>query len=237
MKPKVLLVEDNVDIANLVSINLRMLDLEVCHIDDGLAAYKRLHEDFDLAILDIMLPGTDGISLCKRIRQLNSDMPVMFLTSKSTETDLVVGLDSGADDYLTKPFSVLELQARVKAMLRRCKPIQIEDSFEPRLDFGPLIIDPSRHQISLDQQDVPMTVKEFELLSYMAQHPERVFSRQQLLTELWGYQHDSSGHTVNSTVNRLRSKLEKNPAKPEWIQTVWGVGYKFSANRSGTLPC
>ncbi|MCG6202935.1 response regulator transcription factor [Psychromonas antarctica] len=229
MPKKILLVEDNPDIANIVSINLSMLDHVVEVFHDGSEAYKHLHKDYDLAIFDIMLPGTDGHKLCKRLRHLQPDIAIIMLTAKSSELDIVKGLENGADDYLSKPFSVLELQARVKAHLRRCdNKQQKQDSCKTVLDFDSLIIDPNLYQITLLGNVLDSTAKEFELLYFLAQQPHRVFSREQLLSDIWGYQHEGSAHTVNSTVNRLRSKLESDPANPIWLKTVWGVGYKFS---------
>lgn len=229
MTKKILLVEDNQDIANIISINLSMLDHQVEVFHDGSEAYKQLNQHYDLAIFDIMLPGTDGLKLCKRLRQLQPDVPIIMLTAKSSELDIVIGLENGADDYLTKPFSVLELQARVKAHLRRStNKQQTQDQNKQILQFGDLAIDPNLYQIKLLDKVIDVTAKEFELLYFLAQQPQRVFSREQLLDQIWGYRHEGSGHTVNSTVNRLRSKLEADPANPFWLKTVWGVGYKFS---------
>lgn len=229
MTKKILLVEDNQDIANIISINLSMLDHRVEVFNHGGEAYKHLHQHYDLAIFDIMLPGTDGLKLCKRLHQLQPDVPIIMLTAKSSELDIVRGLENGADDYLTKPFSVLELQARVKAHLRRSEhQQQKQDQDKQILHFGELEIDPNLYQIKLADRVLDSTAKEFELLYFLAQQPQRVFSREQLLDQIWGCQHEGSAHTVNSTVNRLRSKLETDPANPFWLKTVWGVGYKFS---------
>lgn len=227
MKAKVLLVEDHPDIANLVGINLRMLDYEVEAISDGNQALKHLHQDYQMAIFDIMLPGTDGLALCRRMRALNEQVPILMLTSKSSEQDVVIGLDAGADDYLCKPFGVLELQARVKALMRRNKGKQVEEALDA-LNFGRLSISPSEHKVTLDNKALTLTAKEFELCYFMARQPGRVFSRDQLMHEIWGVQHHGCAHTVNSTVNRLRAKLEPDASDPQWIQTVWGVGYKFA---------
>ena len=227
MTKKILLVEDNQDIANIISINLSMLNYQVQVFHDGSEAYKQLNKGYDLAIFDIMLPGTDGLKLCKRLRQLQPEVAIIMLTAKSSELDVVKGLENGADDYLTKPFSVLELQARVKAHLRRSANKQ-QDVNKQILQFGELIIDPNLYQLKLANKELDCTAKEFELLYFLAQQPKRVFSREQLLEQIWGCKHEGSAHTVNSTVNRLRSKLETDPANPFWLKTVWGVGYKFS---------
>jgi DNA-binding response OmpR family regulator len=228
MPKKILLVEDNPDIANIISINLSMLNYQVKVFHDGSEAYKHLNKKVDLAIFDIMLPGTDGLKLCKRLRQLQPDVVIIMLTAKSSELDVVKGLENGADDYLTKPFSVLELQARVKAHLRRSENKQQLDENKKIIQFGELIIDPNLYQIKLADKILDSTAKEFELLCFLALQPQRVFSREQLLDQIWGCKHEGSAHTVNSTVNRLRSKLEIDPANPFWLKTVWGVGYKFS---------
>lgn len=229
MTKKILLVEDNHDIANIISINLSMLDHKVQVFNDGGEAYRQLNQAYDLAILDIMLPGTDGLTLCKRLRKLQPDIPIIMLTAKSSELDIVTGLENGADDYLTKPFSVLELQARVKAHLRRTQQKQNEDTeTKAVLSFDGLSIDANLYQVSLNNEQIETTAKEFELLYFLAQQPKRVFSREHLLDEIWGFRHEGSAHTVNSTVNRIRAKLEPDPANPKWLKTVWGVGYKFS---------
>lgn len=228
MTKKILLVEDNHDIANIISINLSMLNYQVDVFHDGNDAYKQLNKPIDLAIFDITLPGTDGLKLCKRLRQLQPDTTIIMLTAKSSELDIVKGLENGADDYLTKPFSVLELQARVKAHFRRNDNKQPVDTEKSILTFSDLVIDPNLYQIQLKDKVLDSTAKEFELLYFLAQQPQRVFSREQLLDKIWGCKHEGSAHTVNSTVNRLRSKLEKDPASPFWLKTVWGVGYKFS---------
>ncbi|MBU2979553.1 response regulator transcription factor [Alteromonas sp. C1M14] len=229
MTNKILLVEDSLDIANIISINLSMMDYQVAVFHDGSEAYKQLNHPYDLAILDITLPGTDGLKLCKRLRQLQPDIAIIMLTAKTTELDVVKGLENGADDYLTKPFSVLELQARVKAHLRRNQgKQQLETASKEVLTFGELTIDPNLYRIQLSDTVLECTAKEFELLYFLAQQPQRVFSREELLHSIWGCRREGSAHTVNSTVNRLRSKLETDPANPFWLKTVWGVGYKFS---------
>ncbi|WP_017446613.1 response regulator transcription factor [Gayadomonas joobiniege] len=229
MQNRVLLVEDNADIANIIKINLSMLDLNVESYDDGSQAYKRLHKPYSLAIFDIMLPGTDGLKLCRRLRQLQPQIAIILLTAKNTELDVVTGLESGADDYLTKPFSVLELQARVKAQLRRVKQTTSElQENKPVLQFAQLTINPNLYQVKNGQQVIDTTAKEFELLYFLAKNPQRVFGREQLLQEIWGMQHHGAAHTVNSTMNRLRAKLESDSSNPKWLKTVWGVGYKFT---------
>ena len=186
-----------------------------------------------LTILDLRLPGPDGLEICRAIRRERPYQPVLMLTSKSAELDRVLGLETGADDYLTKPFSVLELVARVRAIFRRIENMQQvprEDS-DPRekINAGNLTIIPSRREVTLGSKQVDLTAREFDLLDYFARHPGRVFRRAELLDNVWGYGHEGYEHTVNSHINRLRAKIETDPSKPEMIVTVWGVGYKFSA--------
>jgi DNA-binding response OmpR family regulator len=176
-----------------------------------------------------MLPGLDGLEVCRRLRGASRHTPVLMLTARTTELDRVLGLELGADDYLTKPFSIMELLARVKAIIRRAG---LADTRRP--DNGPdiiringLLIDPARRAVSVDDSAVELTAREFDLLHYFASHPGQVFSRQQLLNSVWGYGHDGYEHTVNSHINRLRKKIERDPADARYILTVWGVGYKF----------
>lgn len=183
----------------------------------------------DLVILDLMLPGIDGLEICRRIRSRSTYTPILMLTAKSTELDRVLGLEMGADDYLTKPFSVMELTARVKALFRRVDSLSARHEQPPRvISARGLVIDPDRRSVTLHDRPIELTAKEFDLLLHFAENPGRVFSRAQLLDRVWGYSHSGYEHTVNSHINRLRAKIEKNPNQPEYVQTVWGVGYKFS---------
>ncbi|MFN0303392.1 MAG: response regulator transcription factor [Burkholderiales bacterium] len=230
MQRRVLLVEDHVEISDLVRLHLRDLDCSVTVAADGLAGVAEAESKrYDLVILDIMLPGMDGLEILRRLRAKSMVTPVLMLTSKSTELDRVLGLEMGADDYLTKPFSVMELTARVKALFRRVEAMAShgEEATKP-LDFGRLRIDPERRAVSLDKGTIELTAKEFDLLHYFARNPGRVFTRSQLLDHVWGYTHSGYEHTVNSHINRLRAKIERDPANPEYVLTVWGVGYKFT---------
>lgn len=233
-RPKLLLVEDDSDINQLICLNLEALDYEVITSNDGAEGLKLAeNQSFDLILLDIMLPNIDGLTLCKRLRQQKCFTPILMLTAKKSEADRVIGLEVGADDYLTKPFSILELQARVKAMLRRVQFISNTQHQEfrgeqPMVNFGELSINKDKRLVSLAGQQVHLTAKEFDLLLYLANSPGRVYSRNDLLDAVWGYKHSGYEHTVNSHINRLRSKLEKDPANPEYVLTVWGVGYKFN---------
>ena len=236
MTDQVLVIEDDADIAGLLKLHLQELALTVTHAATGQEARQLLAEQkFDLVLLDLMLPDTSGLDICGQIRRENPAQAIMILTSRSSETDRVVGLELGADDYMSKPFSARELQARVRSLLRRVHLLaqstaQQVKELEPDtcIRFGCLQLDKFRHTASYGDKTLDLTATEFELLHFFSSQPERVFSRAQLLEAVWGYQHECYEHTVNSHVNRLRNKIEVNPAKPEIIQTVWGVGYKFN---------
>lgn len=233
MPRKVLLIEDDYDIAALVAMHLRDED---CEVDvyhngkEGLAAAES--DEHDLVILDLMLPGLDGLSICRQLRSRDRYLPILMLTAKSSELDRVLGLELGADDYLTKPFSIRELVARVKALFRRAEAMGnsgnvITDNSKP-LQCGAMKIDIEKRIVTVEGKIVDLTAKEFDLLLHFARHPGRVFSRVQLLDQVWGYGHEGYEHTVNSHINRLRAKIEQDPARPHYILTVWGVGYKFT---------
>lgn len=227
---KVLVIEDDNSIAELLEIHLRDLDCEVERIGEGKQGLKAaLEASHDLIILDLMLPGMDGMEICRRVRGKEVHTPILMLTAKSEEIDKVMGLESGADDYLTKPFSVREFIARVKAIFRRMEILK-EDRKEDeiaRMNFGELHIEPLKRKVSLQGKRVELTPKEFDLLLLLAKHPGRSYSRSQLLSLVWGYEFSGYEHTVNSHINRLRMKIEPNPAKPIYILTTWGVGYRF----------
>ena len=233
---KVLLIEDDPDIATLISMHLNDNGFEVRvenRGDTGLSAFKA--ETFDLIVLDLMLPGVDGLTLCRQLRAGNSYIPVLMLTAKSTELDRVLGLEMGADDYLTKPFSVPELIARVKALLRRVDALsakQEESTSAIVIEENGLIIDTDKRQVLVEEKEIELTAREFDLLCHLARHPGRVYSRIQLLDKVWGYSYEGYEHTVNTHINRLRAKIEKDPANPTYVQTVWGVGYKFGGRGS-----
>ena len=227
---KIILIEDNRDIAQLVLLHLNDIGLAVDVFYDGAEGwshYQRNH--YDLAILDIMLPGLDGLEILKNIRRVNSHTSILMLTSRSSELDRVLGLELGADDYLTKPFSLMEMVARVKALLRRQKAMSEYQPEKKLYVFNGLSIDPQTREVLKDQVRLELTAKEYDLLLHFARHPGQVFGRSQLLDQVWGYGHEGYEHTVNSHINRLRGKLESNPATPKFIKTVWGVGYQFMA--------
>ena len=234
MVRQVLVVEDDEDIARLIKLQLSELSCAVKTAYDGIVGLAEAESrDYDLVILDRMLPGMDGLEICRRIRGKSTYTPILMLTAKSTELDRVLGLEMGADDYLTKPFSVLELAARVKAIFRRVDHLAKPTEQAKVLDSGPLRVDVERRQVTLAGKAVDLTAKEFDLLWYFAEHPGRVYSRAQLLDKVWGYSHSGYEHTVNAHINRLRAKIEPNPNQPEFILTVWGVGYKFRDQSAG----
>jgi len=228
-KRKVLVVEDERDIAELLALHLRDINCEVTLAADGHEGMRQsFARDWDLVILDLRLPGPDGLSICQALRRESRYLPILMLTSKSSELDRVLGLELGADDYVTKPFSVSELMARVKAIFRRVESLEKRlPGGAGSLTIGPLKIDPAGRQVLVDRELMSLTAREFDLLLHFARHPGCVFSRAQLLDSVWGYGHEGYEHTVNSHINRLRAKIEPDPAQPELIVTVWGVGYKL----------
>jgi DNA-binding response OmpR family regulator len=233
MTRRVLVVEDDPDIGRLVTLQLNELDCESRLIADGVTALAEAEVGrYDLVILDVMLPRMDGLEICKRLRAREHHTPILMLTAKSSEIDRVLGLELGADDYLTKPFSMLELAARVKGVFRRADLTRAASTAAAPaaqvIEVDGLRIDLQRHEARVGGQAVDLTAKEFELLAYFARSPGRVFTRAQLLDQVWGYSHSGYEHTVNSHINRLRNKIERDPANPDFIQTVWGVGYKFA---------
>jgi two-component system, OmpR family, alkaline phosphatase synthesis response regulator PhoP len=228
---KVLIIEDDPNIADLVEIHLNDLGFELERAEDGRTGLEMaLSNNYSIVILDLMLPQLSGLEVCKEIRSVNKYLPILMLTAKSEELDKVLGLELGADDYLTKPFSIHELIARIKAILRRLDVNQenkIDTISKKDLIFDRLFIDLEKRKVTLSGNQVDLTVKEFDLLALFAQKPGRAFNRQELLDLVWGYQFVGYEHTVNSHINRLRNKIETDPANPFFIRTVWGVGYRF----------
>ena len=230
---KILVVEDERDIANLLVLHLSDLSDKVELASDGHDGMSLATAfDWDLIVLDLRLPGPDGLEICRAVRSKPSYTPILMLTSKSSELDRVLGLEIGADDYMTKPFSVMELMARVRAIFRQVEAIENESRFaSDRIRVGPLSINSAARVVTIDDAEVDLTAREFDLLLHFATHPGRVFRRSELLDRVWGHGHEGYEHTVNSHINRLRSKIERNPADPSCIVTVWGVGYKLDAER------
>lgn len=232
---RVLVVEDDQDIAQLIALHLRDEGYEVTVCSDGADALVKANSgDFDLLVLDLMLPTIDGIEICRRLRAQPDYLPIVMLTARGAETDRIVGLEMGADDYISKPFSVRELTARVRALFRRIEALGSEPN---ERDSGQIIADDlvivlDKRRVTIGGQPISLTATEFELLVQFASNPGRVYSRSQLLELVWGYSNDAYQHTVNAHINRLRTKIEPDPRKPHYIQTVWGVGYKFRDNDS-----
>ena len=225
---RVLIAEDDPEVAQSLDLFLQLLSCRVDIASDGSQALDRaVRGNYDLIVLDVSLPVFDGLAVCKTIRRREIFTPILMLTARASEGDKVIGLNSGADDYLTKPFSPIELHARLNALVRRARHFPGKQSSGSCLEFEGLTIDIERRLVTLQDRPVDLTAKEFDLLVVMARHPGRVFTREQLLDAVWGYGHDGYGHTVNSHVNRLRAKLEADPAHPRYIVTVWSVGYRF----------
>jgi len=232
MEKRVLIIEDDKDITDLVEIHLGDLGYSLDKAYDGESGLaKALAKSYDLVLLDLMLPKLEGLEVCKRIREQNKTLPIIMLTSRSEEMDKILGLELGADDYIVKPFSIRELIARVKANLRHVEAIKEEISkatdLQPELQIGDLKIDFDKRKVILRAETIELTAKEFDLLAHFAKHPGRSYSRGELLSTVWGYQFSGYEHTVNSHINRLRNKIEKNAADPIYIKTVWGIGYRF----------
>jgi two-component system, OmpR family, alkaline phosphatase synthesis response regulator PhoP len=229
---KILFVEDDPNIIDVLEIHLKDLGYQVDRAGDGeMGLNKAQSNQYALVILDLMLPKLGGLEVCQKIRARNKTLPILMLTARNEEMDKVLGLEFGADDYITKPFSIREFIARVKAILRRVEVDRDKDSTEESngpVSYGPLTIDLIKRRVSLDGKNIELTAKEFDLLVLFAKNPGRVYNRQQLLDIVWGYQYSGYDHTVNSHINRLRNKIEKDPTNPKFIKTLWGVGYRFS---------
>ncbi|WP_052417224.1 response regulator transcription factor [Cellvibrio mixtus] len=227
-----LIIEDEADLGNLIKLYLQDFHADIEWVGRGdIGLQKALSEQWDLIILDLRLPGMDGLEICRTLRSKGFEYPLMMLTARSTELDRVLGLELGADDYLTKPFSSLELAARVRALLRRAARAQHIDAQEPtQITINQLSLDKLQRRTLLNDIDIETTAREFDLLWFFANNPGRVFNRAELLDKVWGYGHEGYEHTVNSHINRLRGKIERNPSAPEYLLTVWGVGYKFCEN-------
>ncbi len=230
MNEQLLLVEDDDAIAAALRLHLEEAGYRLHRESDGLQAMAAIdRQRWDMVLLDLMLPGADGWDVCRHLRARHADVPVIMLSARSAEAHRVLGLELGADDYLAKPFSMLELVARVRALLRRIEqwrssPASASGS---ELHFGPFRLDTIRRELLRGDDAVPLTLREFDLLYFLARHPGRAFSRGELLQRVWGAAFDGYEHTVNSHINRLRTKIEDDPRDPRRIVTVWGVGYRF----------
>ncbi|HHT00007.1 MAG TPA: response regulator transcription factor [Thiomicrospira sp.] len=225
-----LIIEDDYDIANLVAIQIQSLQGTSHHVTNlSDATLHSQKHTVDIYILDLTLPDGDGLDFCKTIRLTDFSTPILMLTARSNEVDRVLGLELGADDYLSKPFGLAELKARIKAIMRRARQSPNNHNDRQNYEIGSLKIILKTHQAWLNNQALTLTVKEFDLLSLFAQYPNQVFSRMDLLEQVWGVEHDGYEHTVNSHMNRLRKKIESNPENPLILETVWGVGYKLNS--------
>jgi len=232
---KILIIEDDSDITHLLKVNLQDIGYDVTVTHDGNRGLEKATATaYDLIILDLMLPGLDGLEVCRRVRSRPDYTPILMLTCKSSEFDRVLGLELGADDYLTKPFSIKELLARVKAIFRRMEALQSQPGIKDQdtMTVGDLTIDVAKRTVGKEGNPIGLTAKEFDLLLHFARSPGRVYTRTQLLDAVWGLGYESYEHTVNSHINRLRAKIEGDPAHPRYILTVWGVGYKLADDLS-----
>jgi two-component system, OmpR family, alkaline phosphatase synthesis response regulator PhoP len=229
---KILIVEDDANIAELVALHLRDAGCRVTIENDGIKGHDlALKESFDLFLLDINLPKMSGLEICRAIRKHKKYVPIVMMTAKSEENDIVTGLDVGADDYITKPFGVKELVARIRAVLRRTQAMNADMTKMGKvLQFSDMTIDAENRTVVLKGERVDLTPKEFDLLFMLAKKPGRSHSRQQLLDAVWGYEFEGLEHTVNSHINRLRMKIEADVQNPTYILTTWGLGYRFNDN-------
>lgn len=229
---EILIVDDEPSVVEVVSLYLKREGYTVRQAQDGQQALVEIGNQLpNLIVLDLMLPGVDGIEIMRRLRdEMQTDVPVIMLTARGQEMDRIYGLEMGADDYVTKPFSPLELVARIKAVLRRAKSGDEEEALEQAIEYSGFKIDPALRQLTLNDAHCELTATEFNLLWYMAKRPKQVFSRTQLLDAVWGFSEYVDPSTVTVHIRRLREKLESDPSDPRWLQTVWGVGYKFSPN-------
>ena len=228
---RILVVEDDIELSGILVEHLKDAGYDVTAVYDGKGGMREsMGGSYDLIILDLMLPDTNGLEICKAVRSRPGYPPVLMLTSLSSELDRVLGLELGADDYMTKPFSIRELLARVRAIFRRV--VSIEEAVRlpefSTITVGDLLIDPDRRKVHLNDEEVQLTAKEFDLLVFFARNPGRVFTRSELLDKVWGYSYSGYSYTVNSHINQLRSKIEEDRNDPRYVKTVWGVGYRFT---------
>jgi two-component system, OmpR family, alkaline phosphatase synthesis response regulator PhoP len=225
----VLIIEDDKEISDLLEIHLKDIDCRITKEYNGLTGLNKVKfENYDLVVLDVMLPGMDGLVVCKEIRKSQILTPILMLTSKSAEIDKVLGLELGADDYLTKPFSIREFIARAKAIFRRVEFLKQSVNDRKDIHYKDIVIEISTHKVLIKNKIINLTQKEFDLFYLLASNPGCIYSRENLLNIIWGYQHKGYDHTVNSHINRLRRKIEKDVSDPQYILTNWGSGYKFN---------
>jgi DNA-binding response OmpR family regulator len=226
---KILMVEDDEHLVELVDIHLKDINCHTTKVNNGKEGFEKgMNQQFDLIILDIMLPGMDGFEICRQLRAEKNKTPILMLTARSEEIDKIIGLETGADDYLTKPFSIRELVARVKALLRRAEISSQNISEDKIIEYGDLIVNRMKRKATLKGIKLDLTPKEFDLLYLFVTNPGKNFSREMLLQKIWGHEFKGYEHTVNSHINRLRTKIESDISNPVYILTTWGVGYRFT---------
>lgn len=230
MSQKVLFIEDDINVAQLVTLHLKNTGLEVRTISDGQKGLDEFRKDqFDLLIVDLMLPKLDGKEIIRQVRAVNSDTPILITSAKGDLMNKVVGFELGADDYLPKPFEIEELVARVKALLRRkANSASKQEQQNKTLEIGAIKVDLYRHKVTIADKEVELSPILYDLLVFLMKSPGRAYSRANLINYVWNYEHEGYEHTVDTHINRLRSKIEPQPAKPKYVLTVWGVGYKFA---------
>jgi len=230
MRKRVIIIEDDKDISNVLDIHLKDLECDVVRFSDGsegLAYCQK--QSFDLLVLDINLPGTNGMEICRILRNERILHPILMLTARGEEMDKVAGLELGADDYMTKPFSIKEFIARVKVIFRRSE-VEVQEKSLSLIVFKNLSIDKDKRIVLLNGQRLDLTPKEFDLLFLLASNPGVTYDRKKLLNQIWGYDFEGYEHTVNTHINRLRMKIENDVHNPEYVLTTWGVGYRFNDN-------
>ena len=230
-KISLLVVEDDENISTAISEYFSRAGYRVKTVEDGLSGVKTALEDPpDAVVLDLMLPKMDGLAVCKELREKINYLPILMLTAKDDIVDRVLGLEMGADDYITKPFSLRELEARIKSVLRRNRRVPGSDGKEDETPIvrGKLRIDPGKREVTIGERQVELTPKEFDLLRLFASNAGRVFPRKYLLEKIWDYSYEGYDRTIDSHINRLRAKIEENPENPQMVLTVWGIGYKFT---------
>ena len=230
MSRKVLVVDDEKLIVKGIRFSLEQDGMEVDCAYDGEEALKMATENhYDMILLDIMLPKMDGFEVCQHIREF-SDMPIVMLTAKGDDMDKILGLEYGADDYITKPFNILEVKARIKAIMRRTAGSQPKKEDSKVIEAGDLRLDCESRRLFILNKEVNLTAKEFDLLELLVNNPNKVYSRENLLNLVWGYEYPGDVRTVDVHVRRLREKIEKNPSEPKYVHTKWGVGYYYYQN-------
>jgi DNA-binding response OmpR family regulator len=230
-KTSLLIIEDDDNISTAIEEYFSRAGYAVKTAPDGLAGIEAVEKSRpDVVVLDLMLPKMDGLAVCKELRQKNPQMPILMLTAKDDVVDKVLGLEMGADDYITKPFSLREVEARIKSVLRRARAATVngDDKDEAPIVRGNLRVDPVRREVTIAERQVELTPKEFDLLRLFAGNPGRVFPRKYLLEKIWDYSYEGYDRTIDSHINRLRAKIEVNPDNPQLVLTVWGIGYKFT---------